>query len=211
MNDMETPLPRPVVRLDAALEDAAVAVLAEAFAEDRSLRYVVGDGGPTGDTEIRSLVEFFVRARVLRDEPVLGVFDGSDLVGVALVSYPWVESPQALAALRWALWNELGAEAYARYDAIGHAAASFEVDRPHIHLNLLGVRRAHRGAGIGRRLVDAAQGLSRNVEPSEGVSLVTEGEKNLRFYRNLGFTVQGHEKIAPGLTVNVLFRGDEGA
>jgi GNAT superfamily N-acetyltransferase len=193
------------------MEDAVVAVLTEAFAEDRSLGYVVGDEPTAREPKIRSLVAFFVRARLLRDEPVLGVFDDAELVGAALVSYPWVESPEALADLRQGLWHELGADAQTRYEAIGRAAASVEVGRTHIHLNLIGVRRTHRGAGIGRRLVDAAQGVSRDLAPSEGVSLVAEGEKNLRFYRNLGFRVLGHEEIAPGLGVNVLFRSDEAA
>ncbi len=209
MGPMETRPPRPVVPVGSAQDEDTIAVLTEAFADDATLRYVVGDAAVTREPHVRALAGFFVQARRLRDEPVLGVVDGSGLVGAALVSFPWAESPETLAGHREALWRELGEDARKRYEAIGRVAASFEVGRPHLHLNLLGVRRAHQGAGIGRRLVDEVQRLSRDHPLSEGVDLVTSGEKNLRFYRKLGFGVIGDAEVAPGLVVSVLFRGDE--
>jgi ribosomal protein S18 acetylase RimI-like enzyme len=201
----------PVLLVDAASADACVAVLVEAFAEDASLRFVIGEESPAYETHLRSLVSFFVSARALRGEPILGIRDGRDLVGAALVSYPWLESPPSLATRREAVWNEVGPEARARYEAMNRATAPFSPGRPHIYLNMLGVLRSHRGVGLGRRLVDAAQDLSRGLEESEGVALVTEGEANIRYYRRLGFQEVGHAPLTPDLETWVFFRGDEGA
>jgi ribosomal protein S18 acetylase RimI-like enzyme len=199
----------PVARLGADMADACVAVLGEAFAEDPTLRFVIGEAGGAFRARLRSLVGFFVSARLLRGEPILGIRDGSDLVGAALVAYPWLESPRSVGERRSAVWDEVGPEARARYEAMGRAAARFEPRRPHVHLNMLGVLRPHRGAGLGRRLVDATQELSRGLAASEGVALVTEGAANVSYYRRLGFEELGRAAFAPGLEVCVFFRGDE--
>jgi ribosomal protein S18 acetylase RimI-like enzyme len=199
----------PVAALDAATAHECVAVLVEAFAEDASLRYVIGEAGADYDARLRSLVSFFVSARLLRGEPILGVRDGRDLVGSALVSYPWLESPRSLDDLRAAVWDEVGSEARARYGAMNQTTARFAPGRPHIFLNMLGVRRSHRRAGLGRRLIDAAQELSRGLATSEGVALVTEGAANVGYYRHLGFEEVGHAAVAPGLETWVFFRRDE--
>lgn len=213
MDDMEREHPHdaPVVELDAAAANACVAVLVEAFAGDASLRFVIGEAAEDHEARLRSLVSFFVSARLLRGEPILGIRDGRELVGAALVSYPWLESPPALDDRRAAVWNEVGREARARYDAMNRATAQFDPGRPHIYLNMLGVRRSHRGAGLGRRLIDAAQELSRRLATSEGVALVTEGAANIRYYRRLGFEEVGHAALAPGLETFVFFRPDERA
>jgi hypothetical protein len=112
----------PVARLGADMADACVAVLGEAFAEDPTLRFVIGEAGGAFRARLRSLVGFFVSARLLRGEPILGIRDGSDLVGAALVAYPWLESPRSVGERRSAVWDEVGPEARARYEGINGAA-----------------------------------------------------------------------------------------
>jgi ribosomal protein S18 acetylase RimI-like enzyme len=198
-----------VATLDAGAVDECVAVLGEAFAEDATLRFVIGEAGGAFRARLRSLVGFFVSARLLRGEPILGIRHGPDLVGAALVAYPWLESPRSLGERRSAVWAELGPGARARYEAMNRATAPFDPGRPHIHLNMLGVLRPFRGAGLGRRLLDATQGLSRGLAASEGVALVSEGAANARYYRRLGFEEIGRAGVVPGLEIRGFFRGDE--
>jgi ribosomal protein S18 acetylase RimI-like enzyme len=99
----------------------------------------------------------------------------------------------------------------ARYDAINRATAQFDPGRPHIHLNMLGVLRSHRGAGLGRRLLDATQELSGGRAASDGVALVTADAANARYYCGLGFEEVGHTALAPGPELWVYFRADEAA
>lgn len=199
----------PVTRLEADGAAECAAVLTTAFAEDATLRYVIGDAGSAFAARLKSLIHFFVQARVLRDEPILGLHDGSKLAGAALVSYPWGDSPDALASLRSTLWSELGSAARERYEAIGRAAGRIDVGAHFLSLNMLGVLPSHRGFGIGRRLVAAVQELSRHEADSRGVALVAEGRVNARFYRNLGFTEAGRATVSPGLVVMVFVRADE--
>jgi GNAT superfamily N-acetyltransferase len=143
-----------------------VDVLAESFSDYPVMRFVLGSGTKDFEQEGRTLIRFFVMARLLRKEPVLGIGDRGNLTGAALVSRPGatVGAPalQALSDLRERVWAELGPHALARYQAFGAACARFEVKAPHIHLNMVGVRRSAQGKGLGRRLIEHVHLLSRS-------------------------------------------------
>lgn len=106
------------------------------------------------------------------------------------------------------MWAELGSAARARYEAFGAAAARFDVDLPHIHLNMVGVRRAERGRGLGRRLIERVHRLSEEDPGSNGVTLTTEDEANLALYEHLGYELVGRETVAPRLTTWGFSRAD---
>jgi GNAT superfamily N-acetyltransferase len=199
----------PVVPLAPDDADACADLLASTFAEDATLRYVIGDAATEYAARLRSLIGFFVAARVLRREPMLGVRNGDELVAAALASYPWVESPAALTQRREALWLELGAAARERYEALGRAWGSVDVITPHVYLNLVGVSAAHRNRGLGRQLVAEVRALSRRESASRGVALVTEVDTNLRFYHHQGFVEVGRVMLAPAIELAVLFGADD--
>jgi hypothetical protein len=67
-NDMQ------VTRLSTAQTEDAVSVLCDAFRDYPVMRYVLGSNGDY-DRRLRTLIGFFVSARVYRDEPVLGIHD----------------------------------------------------------------------------------------------------------------------------------------
>ena len=155
------------------------------------------------------MVYFFVMARVLLNEELLGTRDGADLAATALVSYPGREAPPAeLVTLRDELWDEFGPESRARYEAYSAACASFDVGIPHIHLNMIGVSRAARGTGLGRKLIDHVHLMSRNDASCQGVSLTTEDPANVPLYEHFGYTVVGHTRLSPALTTWGFFRPD---
>ncbi|MEX0856194.1 MAG: GNAT family N-acetyltransferase [Gemmatimonadota bacterium] len=186
-----------------------VAVLADAFARYPVIRFVLDPEQRVDPRPLRRLLEFFVMARVHRGEALLGISDGSALVAVALASKPDSgPSPPELDGLRKEVWTELGPEARARYEAFGAATGDFEMDVPHRHLNMVGVRRAFQGIGLGRRLIDAAQELSRADPHSEGLSLTTEDPRNVAYYEGLGFRNTGYARVSPELETWGFFRGD---
>lgn len=195
-----------VQRFDEDGAGPVTAVLAEAFEGYPVMRFVLGDGNPD---RLRRLVNLFVMARVLRREPLLGVYSGPDLAAAALVSYPdGGPSPREFRDLRSEVWRELGPEAEARYDAFGAATAAFATAVAHVHLNMVGVRPAFRGRGLGRRLIDEAQRISRDRPGSRGVSLTTEDPANVGYYERLGFDMTGHAEVAPDLHTWGFFRPD---
>lgn len=187
---------------------AVIDVLCDAFVDYPVMRFVLGDDDY--ERRLPRLVRFFVLARVLRGETLLGVGEGGALRGAALVSRPESPSPPTLAALREEVWLELGSGARARYEAFGAATAAFVVDAPHIHLNMLGVRRSDHGAGLGRRLTDRVHGISASDPTSTGVTLTTEDESNVAFYEHLGYEVLGRAEVGPGLRSWGFFRADAG-
>jgi GNAT superfamily N-acetyltransferase/predicted RNA-binding protein with PIN domain len=195
-----------VRRLGASEVDDVLSVLAEAFADYPMMTFVLSGRDGVG---MELLVRLFTMARVLRNEPLLGVRVGPELVGAALVSFPGgAQAPRELLALREEVWRTLGAEAEARYQAFGEATRIFSVDVPHVHLNMVGVRRAFRGRGLASLLVDEAQRVSRERPGSRGVTLSTEDPSNIPSYRRLGFELIGRLKVSPELESWGFYRPD---
>jgi GNAT superfamily N-acetyltransferase len=201
-----------VTRMSSAQTEDVVTVLCDAFQDYPVMRHVLGPGGDY-DRRLRTLIGFFVSARVYRDEPVLGVYDRhGTLAAVALVSLlPGArDEPEALASRRQEVWTELGAEARARYEEFGAAWAKFTVASPQYHLNMIGVRRSHAGRGLARKLLEAVHRLSDADGGSAGVSLTTETERNLPLYEYFGYRRIGHAVLDNGLETWGFFRGPGG-
>jgi GNAT superfamily N-acetyltransferase len=201
----------PAELLPAAETDAAVTVLAESFRDYPVMRYVLGDGANYG-RRLLTLVGFFVAARVLRQEPVLGVRDGAgQIAAAAIVTLPRsAPEPEALTRRREVVWAELGAGARARYEAYGDTCRQFTIQEPHHHLNMIGVRPAHTGRGLARLLLDTVQSLAQEDADSAGVSLTTETSRNVPFYQHFGYRLLGRARIAEGLDTWGFFRERHG-
>lgn len=75
-------------RLSVAQAHHAVDVLCNAFHDYPVMRYVIGPVGGDYDRRLRTPVNFFVMARVWRDDPILGVSNGSELIAVATLTLP---------------------------------------------------------------------------------------------------------------------------
>lgn len=193
--------------LSSAQAHDIVSVLCDAFHDYPVMRYVLGPDQPY-EERLRSLVGLFVSGRVLRNDPLLGVYDdGGLLTAVATMTLPGDPSPPAaLIPHREAVWGELGREARTRYDAFSSATQQFAIGAPHHHLNMIGVRRPHQGRGLARKLLEAAHGLSGSDPRSTGVSLSTEHPRNLSLYEHFGYRVQGHAWVADTFETWTLFR-----
>jgi len=199
-----------VLQLEPTRVPDVVDVLHESFFDYPVMRYVLGECADY-DGDLRTLVHFFVMARVFRGEVLLGVSSDAHerLVGAALVSRPGgADAPSELLRLRDEVWAKLGTDARDRYGAFSAACAPFQVATPHLHLNMIGVRRVAKGTGVGRRLIDSVHELSRTDLRSAGVSLTTEDPANVALYRHCGYEVVGEALVAPGLTTWGFFRPD---
>lgn len=188
-----------------------VSVLCEAFFDYPVMRFVLGDG-PRYVERLETLVRFFVMARALREEMILGVPEGKRLAAAALVSRSGSRrSPAALADLREETWTALGSDARTRYESFGEAAGRHAVDRDHLHLNMIGVRRARQGRGLGRRLLGHVHARSAADPTSTGVSLTTEVRSNVSLYRHFGYRVLGSSRVGSAFTTWAMFRQDGGS
>ena len=77
-----------VLRLGEEHVQKVTRVLCDAFYDYPVMRYVLGGHPEDYEGRLSTLIHFFVMARVLRNEELLGTMDGADLAATALVSYP---------------------------------------------------------------------------------------------------------------------------
>jgi ribosomal protein S18 acetylase RimI-like enzyme len=187
--------------------NAAVDVLADAFADYPVMRYTLGEQhGRPG--RLALLIGLFVVRRFLRGDPVLGSSDANArLIGVATLTRPGDHSTASeIEQHRTRIWGELGDGARARYEAYVAAANRHSPPAHDYHLNMIGVRAAMQGRGHARMLLDAVHALADADPQASGVSLNTERASNLRFYERFGYRVLGHTPVGEGLETWPLFR-----
>ena len=199
--------PFDVISLPVRRGGEVVDVLSDAFFTYPVMQYVLGPR-PGYEVDLRALVEFFVMARFLRDDLVLGAV-GQDgvLAGVATITLPAEkESPVELTRLRERLWNRLGGEAQRRYERFGEACRVFDIEQRHYHLNMIGVRGAYAGKGVGRTLLEAVHRISADDAESRGVTLTTEDSANLPLYQRFGYRILGHVEVGTDLESWGFFR-----
>lgn len=171
-------------------------VLCEAFYNYPVMKYVLGETEDY-DIRLRKTITFFISARALRNEPMLGIYNSeSQPVAAAVVTLPGdVKSPEELLMRREVLWTELGSEEKARYENYGNVASGMLPKEPHHHLNMMGVRNTYQGKGLARQLINAVEELVSAHPKSTGVSLNTEVEANVNFYLHLGFELLGKAEV----------------
>ena len=177
-----------------------VDVLCEAFYNYPVMKYVLGEKEDY-DSRLRKMVTFFVSARALRNEPLLGIYNSQNkLVAAATVTLPEVISPPPeLLKLRDELWSEIGSEEKVRYENYGYVASGLLPKEPHHHLNMIGVRNAYQGKGLARQLINEIEKLVSEHPFSTGVSLNTEVEANVNFYLHLGYALIGQAEVDKGI------------
>jgi GNAT superfamily N-acetyltransferase len=184
-------------------------VLCDAFHDYPVMRLVLGTTTGATDARLRRLIEFFVMARALRDEPMFGVYVGGALAAAAIASYPdRVVRPPELETLREAVWRELGSAERERYEGCGRVWQSLAANVPHVHLNMIGVRGSAQGMGLGRLLLDRIHRLSRETPGSTGVTLTTEDPANVPLYQRAGYEIVGQARLAPFVETWSFYRRD---
>lgn len=201
----------PVVeRLSATDAPAIVSVFCDAFHDYSVMRHVVGDMGDSYDTLLEALIGFFVSARVFRNEPLIGIRDGSGGLSAAAILTPPGdrEAPSELFELRERVWEELGTDARSRYENLGSVWQNFSVEEPDLHLNMIGVRGEFAGTGLGKTLMDFVHSMSVEDPESTGVTLTTETPGNVPFYQKFGYEIVGHIVVNDEVETWGFFRPD---
>lgn len=207
-DSLDPAAPGPPLRLPADRAPDVIDVLRTSFADYPVMRYILEDRERGYGERLRTLIHFFVMARVLRDEPILGIGKGDRLAAAATISDSETPgSPPELDELRESAWEELGPDARARYETVGSALSEFAVEVPHLHLNMIGVRPSQQGTGLARGLLEGVRRISGEHPLSEGVTLDTDPTL-VGFYEPFGYEALGHERISPEVEVWRLYRPD---
>jgi GNAT superfamily N-acetyltransferase len=184
-----------------------VDMLSNAFYDYPVMHYVLGNKDNYKE-RLHKLVRFFIEARVLRNEPILGVYNSDNiLVAAAIVTLPEdIPAPEKLIEHRKILWKELGSDAQKRYEIYGKAASTLLPTEPHHHLNMIGVSSEYIGKGLARMLIDKIVELVGSHPDSTGLSLNTETESNVRLYLHIGFNLIGNKKVDENLETWAFFK-----
>jgi ribosomal protein S18 acetylase RimI-like enzyme len=183
-----------------------VGVLCDSFANYPVMRFVL-NSETNYDHRLKVLIHFFVMARIFREEVMFGIGDRADLIGVALTSNPnnSIKIPE-LKNLRDKVWLELGPGPKARYEKFISICAQFEVDQPHIHLNMIGVRTEAQGKGFAGKLMNQVHSLSISDSNSEGITLTTEDPEKVSFYKYMGYNIIGEAMVTEELKTWSFFK-----
>lgn len=182
-----------------------VDVFVDAFRDYPVMRYVLGPRNY--DDRLPRLIELFVANRVWRDEAMFGVWGSAGLIGAATttrIGSP--DAPSRLVRLRDRIWAALGEGVRERYQKFSDVTQLTAVSEPHVHLNMIGVRRADQGKGISRVLLQEVSRFSDATAESAGVSLTTELPGNVRLYEHFGYQVVGENRVDNAFTTWTMFR-----
>jgi GNAT superfamily N-acetyltransferase len=200
-----------VKKLPPGRVNEAIDVLCEAFVDYPVMRFVIGRGGNAYAQQLRAFVRFFTVARYLRNDVVLAVTTAEDeVVATANVVLPGERrAPAVLEEERDAVWGQLGDAARRRYEVYGEGSRKFEIDQPHYHLAMVGVRRSHTGRGLARALLEALHEMSRRDSGSCGVTLNTEDPSNVPIYEHFGYEVVGQAQVSDDLRTWSFYRADD--
>jgi GNAT superfamily N-acetyltransferase len=184
--------------LDRSQKDAALDVLCAAFYDYPVPRYVIGEAASDYDSKLRELINFFVEGRLTRGVPLIGLYDASDLLGVAVVSPPQeIPPPPELEVCQVQAERRLGREAMARFEHYEKACKATDPGHVAHYLGMIAVRPDVQGRGLGGQVIEAVKGRARSDPISTGVTLNTELESNLPFYEKMGFIIGSETDLGP--------------
>lgn len=184
--------------LDFPYREAIVDTLVAAFDNYPAMNYFVGDIGEDYPRVLRLLNEYFTDARLLRNWPVHGITDGSEVLAVTIVSQPLDGDAPPLPDLVSRVRGAVGEGVWKRLKDFDRKSDTTMPDGPHHFIGMLATHPDHQGKGLGTALVNHIKQASID-EGSLGVTLSTETESNVEYYRHLGFEVSG-QMILGGIT-----------
>lgn len=184
--------------LERSHKAAALNILCPAFHDYPVMRYVIGEFDPDYPGKLQELIGFFIEARLIRKVPLIGLRDGNELLGVAVVSPPEeLPMPPELEACRAHVERRLGPNAMARFDQYDKGCEATDPGHFAHYLGMVGILPGAQGRGLGRRMIDAVKGRARSHPESAGVVLNTEIESNLPFYEKVGFRKVSESDVGP--------------
>ena len=197
----------PEIRALSAEEgDAAVEVLMDGFRADPDMRWCFISDEPGYEGRLRGYMETGHAWHTGLGFPVWGAYVSSALVGVSYEMRPDAVFPtdpeRSLFAKMRPVCGDAAVDRFALYNEEVDAVTP---EKPAHVVALLAVHGAHRGKGIGGRLLGRVIGEAETDRSAEGVILATGNTNNLPFYAHHGFEPVGRATVGD-ITEHVLFR-----
>lgn len=178
-----------IAPLDIKDTEKAIEVLFAAFDGDPLMYYFFGN-------EYQNLakyaMQYMCNLAYLSDSLLWGAFIRGELTGVAQITPPEVgdrNKPEEVAEAEEQLAIAVGEAVTVRIERYFQVKSANKPKQPHFYLDILGVLPAIQGQGVGKALIEKLHKISEESTASCGIALDTENDRNLDFYRHLGYSV----------------------
>jgi hypothetical protein len=167
------------------------------------MRFVVGPDHDDYDARLAHLIGLFVFRRVKQNGPLFGLADEAGVAHRRGDDDAAARAADARRPSRGARNEDIGPRSGTMH-AIGISSmprrpGRFSIDRPHHHLNMIGIVQAHAGRGHARTCSMPSPASRRTIPGLAGVTLTTELPKNVAIYEHFGYRVTGRVRVAPDL------------
>lgn len=197
---------RPAVLRDV---DAAVGLLAAAFAADPVVDFLLGPSGAGPSEPKRRFFSLLMRVRFAMVQPVLVLHGGSRIAGLVMgydaAGHEWPDAYRQ----EWDALEVASPGMAARAEVYEGVSVARKPTSAHFYLGVIGIDPVLQGQGAGARLLSAFCALSDADPRSAGVYLETGTPANLPFYERHGFAVRGEGDLG-GTPLWCLFRAPPG-
>jgi ribosomal protein S18 acetylase RimI-like enzyme len=190
------------IRISAREHSSAIEILAEAFADDPMVKYVVSE---KRREVTRKIYAVMFKAYYNRGN---AYFDSPDMKGMIL----WIDSEEEPGLGAWIRSGALKmlkfpARSLNRLMKVGRGVSKVHKDcikGHHLHLIFIAVSPASQGKGIGRQLLSL---LTRQADSRAlPCYLETQNPLNLGFYKSFGFSIVREVEISSKLTTWSMIR-----
>lgn len=166
-----------------------IEVLFAAFEQDPLMLYFFGN---EYQNLAKYVMQYLCNLAHLTNSPILGAFTKGELKGVALITPPKIviqDRQKAIALADEQLAIAVSPTAIARIETYFQIMEANKPKQPHFYIDILGVMPESQGQGVGKALLEAVHKMSESSPQSGGVALDTENDRNLGFYKSLGYSV----------------------
>jgi len=164
------------------------------------------DGSPGDRLDwIRRLITLSAQSRQTLGRPTPVARVGDRIVAGANVMFAGQLTDDTQPSWFDEFLKEAGPSAQDFFPRFIAATESVKLPEPHTYLIMLGVHPEFQGQGIGKKIIEQVEAMSRAIPGCKGVGLDTEEAENVKIYESCGFTVHGESSV-DDLPVWVLWR-----
>lgn len=190
--------------------DDAVSILARAFENDPTTRYLFSGHASFPSDQAWELYLYVCEMHLDHGYPIIGVKSDSQLVGIACIQPPGTESPSNPESSPYEIRFGTFIGKHVMKRVMGYARVTSEhiPEKPHFYLTALGVHPDEQGKGYARALLDAVHHLSDVHPASIGFSLDTGNPVNVPMYEHCGYRITAKTKLEE-LDLWCMFRSKE--
>ena len=189
--------------------DEAAEVLAGAFADYPTLRWLFADAGERYDEHVLAVFRLACLHRVAVGWPCPVIRVGGRIVAVLCATGLGQRSePPAVGDAEAELMRSVSAQTTHRMEQYNKLLQANRVARPHFDVAAVGVVAGARGRGYGGRLLRYVHALSAAHPSSTGVELSTQSAHNVDIYKHLGYQVIAETALGD-MPTWFMFRPDE--